>query len=105
VKHLSFELEAVTEMEAAAEWYERRQRGLARRFLDEIERIQEAIVERPASFPRLDLPSVHLSIRRALLYRFPYALVFLDRENDVRVLAVAHTKRRPSYWLNRLRYI
>ncbi len=105
MKPLSFDLEAVTEMETAAEWYEQRQRGLARRFLDEIERVQVSITERPAFFPRLDLPPSHLMIRRAFLYRFPYALVFLDREDEIRVLAVAHTKRRPSYWLNRLRYI
>ncbi len=37
-----------------------------------------------------------LEIRRALLARFPYALVFLVREDEVRVLAVAHAKRRPG---------
>ncbi len=104
MKILCFELEAVDEMEEAAGWYEKRQRGLGRRFLNEIERIQKAVVERPASFPRLDLPASDLVIRRALLSRFPFALVFLDREEEVRILAVAHTKRRPGYWLNRLRY-
>lgn len=92
-------------MEEAAGWYERRQRGLAARFLNEIEHLQERIVERPAAYPRLDLPSSDLVVRRALLSRFPFALVFLDREDEIRILAVAHTKRRPGYWLNRLRYI
>ncbi len=105
MKILRLELEAVDEMEEAAGWYERRQRGLSARFLDEIERLQVKIAERPASYPRLDLPVSDLVVRRALLTRFPFALVFLDRENEVRVLAVAHTKRRPGYWLNRLRYV
>jgi len=38
-----------------------------------------------------------------LLARFPYALVFLVREDQVRVLAAAHAKRRPGYWLSRVR--
>jgi len=103
VKTLRLELEAVNEMEEAARWYEKRQPGLAARFLDEIERLQKTVVERPASYPRLDLPLADLEIRRALLSRFPYALVFLDREDEIRILAIAHTKRRPGYWLNRLR--
>ena len=32
-----------------------------------------------------------------------YALVFLVQEDEVRVLAVAHAKRRPKYWLSRVR--
>ena len=40
-------------------------------------------------------------IRRALVQRFPYALPFEAHSNQIRVLAVAHDKRRPLYWLNR----
>ncbi len=58
---------------------------------------------RPRSFPRLRDVHVTIEIRRALLARFPYALVFLVREDEVRVLAVAHAKRRPGYWLSRVR--
>ena len=58
--------------------------------------------ERPRSFPRLQDVDATLEIRRALLARFPYALVFLVREDEVRVLAVAHAKRRPGYWLSRV---
>jgi hypothetical protein len=38
----------------------------------------------------------------ALVPRFPYAVVFIDLGTEVNVLAVAHAKRRPGYWLNRL---
>jgi toxin ParE1/3/4 len=41
-------------------------------------------------------------IRRALLLRFPYALIFVDLGAEIRVLAPAHTKRRAGYWLNRV---
>ncbi len=103
MKILQFELEAVDEIEEAAEWYEARQPGLAGQFLDEIGRLEQTILGRPASYPRLDIPPQDLVIRRALLNRFPYALVFLDREKEIRILAVAHTKRQPGYWLSRIR--
>lgn len=71
-------------------------------FLTEAERILAMIGESPASFPRLlDLP-VDLVIRRALLPRFPYAVICMDLQTEVRVLAVAHAKRRPGYWLDRV---
>lgn len=63
---------------------------------------QQAIGARHLSFPRLAHPTADLQIRRALLPRFPYALVFVELEHDIRVLAVSHLKRRPDYWLNRL---
>ena len=94
--------EAVEELADSAVWYESRQPGLAAKFLDEFERTLVLITSRPASFPRfLDMPP-DLDIRRALLPRFPYALVFMELGGEVRVLAVAHVKRQPGYWLNRV---
>ena len=43
-----------------------------------------------------------LEIRRALLPRFPYALVFLSTEVEIQVIAVAHNKRLSGYWLQRI---
>ena len=41
-------------------------------------------------------------IRRARLPCFPYAVIFMDLGTEIRVLAVAHAKRRPGYWLDRV---
>jgi hypothetical protein len=40
-------------------------------------------------------------IRKAILQRFPYVIAFEKHEQHVLVLAVAHAKRRPLYWLRR----
>lgn len=56
----------------------------------------------PASFPRLLNMPADLVIRRARLPRFPYAVIFMDLGTEIRVLAVAHAKRRPGYWLDRV---
>lgn len=45
----------------------------------------------------LDAVADDLDIRRALLPRFPYAVVFFELEAETRVLAVAHASRRPGY--------
>jgi plasmid stabilization system protein ParE len=94
--------EAVQDLAEAVEWYRTQRPGLEMEFLAEVRRVLPLIETSPASFPRLrDLPA-DLVVRRALLPRFPYALVFIDLGMEVRVLAVAHGKRRPEYWLNRV---
>jgi plasmid stabilization system protein ParE len=102
MKPLSLAAEAIDELSEAAGWYESKRPGLASEFLDEIERILPLIQDRPRSFPRLLDPAPELEIRRAFLPRFPYAIVFIELRLEVRVLAVAHAKRRPGYWLHRI---
>lgn len=41
-------------------------------------------------------------VRRVLLERFPYAVVFIETEDVVHVIAVAHFRREPSYWRDRV---
>jgi toxin ParE1/3/4 len=102
VKPVGLSPEAVVELAEAASWYESRQPGLAIRFLQEIDQARHTIQSRPLSFPRLANTPVDLEIRRVLLPRFPYALVFFELQTEIRVLAVAHAKRHPDYWLNRI---
>ena len=69
--------EALHELSAAAAWYESKREGLGTELLNEVEEVLPRIAAMPESFPRLlDIPD-DLEIRRALLPRFPYALVFL----------------------------
>jgi hypothetical protein len=68
--------EAVDELAEAAAWYQGRRPGLEVEFLAEFERVLPLIQNSPASFSRaLDLPA-DLVIRRVLLPRFPYGVVF-----------------------------
>jgi plasmid stabilization system protein ParE len=103
MKPLRLAPEALDELMAAAEWYDVRRGGLGDRFLDEVGFVLQAIESRPASFPQLADTTPDLEIRRALLPRFPYALVFLELTDEIRIVAVAHAKREPNYWLNRVR--
>jgi hypothetical protein len=62
----------------------------------------DRIAEAPKSFSvvlRVDGTAFH----RALLDKFPYAIVFLSPlQAEVRILAVAHLHRRPDYWRGRV---
>ncbi len=40
-------------------------------------------------------------IRKVIIQRFPYVIAFEEHERHLLVLAVAHFKRRPLYWLRR----
>lgn len=44
-----------------------------------------------------------LAIRRFTMRRFPFAIAYVDLPEEIAVLAVAHAKRRPLYWLARAR--
>ena len=85
-----------------AVWYSEKRRNLGRRFLAEVHRTLSRIEERPRSFPVLETGLGDLELRRAQTRTFPYSAVFLVLESGIRVLALAHSSRVPSYWLNRL---
>jgi hypothetical protein len=102
VTDIRFAPEVRGELAETVLWYEARRSGLGVEFLNEVEATLPLIGRRPRSFPRLQVTDASVEIRRALLERFPYAVVFLVQEREVRVLAVAHAKRRPGYWLTRV---
>lgn len=43
-----------------------------------------------------------LGTRRLQVRRFPYGLVYTERDEQIIVIAVAHHRRRPEYWLRRV---
>ncbi len=101
-KPLRFEDEAAEELEVAAEWYEARREHLGSDFLVLVRDALERIAEHPQTWPLVrDVPA-HLDVRRLLLRRFPYAIVFVELPSEIRVLAIAHSSREPGFWRTRL---
>lgn len=60
-------------------------------------RIAEDLI---AEFPHAS-PEVRSGIRRHSMRSFPCALVYAVEDEAVLILAVAHHRRRPDYWLSR----
>jgi toxin ParE1/3/4 len=81
--------EAREELLAAAIWYDDQRVGLGDEFLSAIDEVLERVSEAPLSYPRDRFDE---RARRALLSRFPFAVVFLVHADDVRVVAIAHAK-------------
>jgi len=88
---------AQQEVHDAYEWFEERTDGKGLEFLDELDRVVRLI----RSFPFAAV-EIEADIRRSLLPRFPYAVVYGIDDQTLVVIAVAHTHREPRYWLDRV---
>jgi plasmid stabilization system protein ParE len=88
---------AALELADAVNYYESRISGLGRSFLDEIERAVKEITDQPEA-----APVIYKFVRRKLLRRFPYSLMYSLTGDTIRILCVANQKRRPSYWYRRV---
>lgn len=95
--------EAVVEMDDAVSYLELQSQGLGLRLLDDFERTVEAVSDRPMSFPKVESLPDDQPYRRALLAIFQYAVLFEIIDDEVVVVALAHTSRAEHYWLGRKR--
>jgi len=96
MKSVRFLAPAEAEMNTASRYYEQQVSGLGHQFLDEIEQAIQRIRSYPASGVIL-----HDNIRRMLLGRFPFGLLYRIDAQEITFLAVAHLRRRPGYWKER----
>ncbi|MBA3393119.1 MAG: type II toxin-antitoxin system RelE/ParE family toxin [Deltaproteobacteria bacterium] len=86
----------------AAEWYEARRQDLGIDFVTAVREALLRVAEAPQTWPLVrDVPE-QLNVRRFLLRRFPYSVVFIELDAEIRVLAIAHTSREPGFWRARL---
>lgn len=93
---ISFHPLAELELNDAARYYDLESPGLGTAFLTETQRCCDGIIEYPEAGQ-----VGRGTIRRRLLRRFPYAILYAARPGLVRVLAVMNLRRRPAYWVGR----
>lgn len=91
---LNWHPEALAEAEAARDWYAARSPLAARGFLRELESAGRAVAEAPERWPQY----FHGTRRFVFPRHYPFALVY-RAGSPVQIVAVAHTKRRPGFWL------
>jgi toxin ParE1/3/4 len=89
---------AAIEVAEAHAWYEAKQPGLGAVLLDEID----------AAFKRIENGPLRYAVvladgRRALVRRFPYAIYFRVRGDEIRVVGVIHQHRDPAAGRERFR--
>lgn len=95
---IKFQEAADLETAEAIAPYEAQEVGLGTRLRSEIEKSIARILHSPLSFPVIQ----HSYIRRVLLDRFPYSIIFMVEDNYVVIVAVFHSKRDPSVWQGRV---
>ena len=95
--------EAELDATEAAVWYELRRPGLGVEFTEELRATLRRICDWPNLWPRMDFYEGPHEVRRCHVNRrFPYRLVYWRRPDDIVVVAVAHMRRPPVYWSDRL---
>jgi len=102
-KPIRLEPEAEEELRQAARWYDQQRLGLGTDSLSAVGSAFSVLAAQPAAGTPIPGIRADLPARRVLLRRFPYAVVFLDVDATVRILAIDHQRRQPGYWIARLR--
>ncbi len=88
-----FHPQAEAELREAAVYFDNESFGLGRHFLDDLQYAINLI-----SFTPEISPVIKKNVRRKPLRKFPYSLFYIVFGSDIRILAVAHQRRRPFYW-------
>lgn len=89
-----FSILAKQELRDAEHYYELEYEGLGRRFRQEVKKAATRIAAYPKAW------SVERGeIRKCLLHKFPYKLLYSIEQDHIFVIAVAHQHRKPDYWI------
>jgi toxin ParE1/3/4 len=94
---IDFHPEAANEAVNARKWYEDIDTTLGKEFSDELETAIIHIATAPERWTR------HLNGTRCIkLRRFPYIVIYRHSGDQIQVIALQHTRRRPGYWNSRV---
>jgi plasmid stabilization system protein ParE len=94
--------EAEDELAEAEDWYEAQRPGLGPDFRRAIDEAMELLAEAPLAAQTVAHVPDSLGVRKLLVKRFPYGIVFMAHDEELWVLAFAHHSRRPGYWRVRM---
>jgi hypothetical protein len=78
-------------------FYQSRRQDLGSRYRERFLQTIQKVCETPEQYPIEHPPDV----RRVSLGIFPLTIIYRERNAMIQVLAVAHYRRRPGYWLGR----
>jgi plasmid stabilization system protein ParE len=91
---ITFSKIAKLELDDAITFYETELAGLGILFKKEIRSSILRIKEHPKAW------SIEKGdVRKALLHRFPYKILYSIEKDHIIILAIAHQHRKPNYWI------
>jgi len=95
--NLKFKPEVYNDIKVAYDWYESQRIGLGEDFLLTLEESYSKITRTPKIYQL-----IYKIVRRKLLRRFPYGIFFVLRDDEIIIIAIMHTRRKPSDWNERV---
>ena len=94
---LQFKPEVYNDIKVAYDWYESQRIGLGEDFLLTLEESYSKITRTPKVYQL-----IYKTVRRKLLRRFPYGVFFVLKDDEIIIIAIMHTRRKPSDWNERV---
>jgi toxin ParE1/3/4 len=98
MKPIEYHPAAAIELEESMVWYANKDESLGRRLNRDIREI-EALIQH---YPKRYEYDGATKCRQAVIRGFPYSIWYFDGTEVVWIIAVAHHRRRPGYWRDRL---
>jgi len=87
---------ALNEFIDAIDFYDLELPGLGNVFKNEIEKSVRRIYEYPTAWPNLTK-----DIRKYVLHKFPYKILYSIEQDYIYIIAISHQHRKPNYWIDR----
>jgi plasmid stabilization system protein ParE len=96
-KIIEFSVGARADFDESFDWYAERSESAAIGFADALEAAFNKILADPNWFSRTIRGCQYSNLKR-----YPFRVVFHQEETRILIVAIAHAKRRPYYWRNRV---
>jgi plasmid stabilization system protein ParE len=88
---------AEMEVDEAVSWYQEQSEDESLAFLNEIDHAIRIVRAYPLIATEIE-PDIH----SFCLHRFPYSLIYGVDNDELVVIAIAHHRRAPHYWADRV---
>jgi plasmid stabilization system protein ParE len=88
---IRFTPDADAELAEARQWYAHQREDLDLEFMDSVDEALTRVVRNPSLYP-----IVYRNLRCAVVRRFPFAVFYEVREDEIQVVAVFHSRRDPG---------
>lgn len=93
----TFHPAAKDELINSIDYYEEQQSKLGLKFLEEIYSSIQRIIEFPSSHPVYSK-----NTRKCIISKFPFAVIYQIRKDEIFIAAITHLSRKPGYWVDRV---
>lgn len=94
--------EAVAEFDAAVHWYEAQESGIGLTLIDRARQARKDLDVWPHAAQPFTTVDDGTVIRSKAIRGFPYRIIYAVESDAILILAYAHERREPGYWLHRL---